>query len=199
MAEATHLLGLPLKHKMKDISDLAAELQKYLLRSGVNPMTGALNMGGNVIWRLGGAFPYSCLLTASLETPHTLRVMDGEGMVGQGSISVNNVYGLQALGFVASTASISTHYYPTAYLSLYGYNYGWYECARVGHDGVDPIVFSVPRAGNLTLLASKRINALDGILRLPNTRSGTPQANDCRYDPVTDTFEIYDGAQWRAH
>ena len=42
MAEIIHLLSLPLKHKMSDVQDLAAELQKYLLLDGSRAMTGDL-------------------------------------------------------------------------------------------------------------------------------------------------------------
>lgn len=59
--------------------------------------------------------------------------------------------------------------------------------------------FNIGKAGNITLLSTALLNAIDGVLRLPNTRPTTPQACDTRYDPATDTFEIYDGTQWRSH
>lgn len=45
MAEATHLLGLPRKHTMKEIKGLLDEFNKYLLLTG-GTMQGSINMGG---------------------------------------------------------------------------------------------------------------------------------------------------------
>lgn len=63
--------------------------------------------------------------------------------------------------------------------------------------GVDAFRFECyerTRAYNSALL-----DWLNGVLRLPNTRPASPVAGDTRYDPTTDTFEIYDGAAWKLH
>lgn len=53
--------------------------------------------------------------------------------------------------------------------------------------------------GNATLANNKSLNVISGVLTLPNTRPTSPSAGDVRYDPATDTFEIYDGVSWNPH
>lgn len=59
----------------------------------------------------------------------------------------------------------------------------------------------VPHTGDITMRSGKTLDfpTNDGILLLPDVRSATPQACEVRYDPATDTFEIYDGAAWNPH
>jgi len=91
--------------------------------------------------------------------------------------------------------TISTYWAQGNKFTLCSYYGGAYQSvARAIND-----YFDIMRAGDITLLSNKLLNAVAGALRLPNTRPSTPQAGDTRYDPTTDTFEIYDGAVWRPH
>lgn len=61
--------------------------------------------------------------------------------------------------------------------------------------------FEINRAGDITMLTGSILDfpTNDGILLLPDIRSAAPQAGEVRYDPATDTLEIYDGAAWNPH
>lgn len=200
MAEATHLLGLPLKHKMRDIKDLAEELTKYLLIDGSRAMTGSLDLDAIINWVKWAGIDLAIaplspteLCVRRITAPFELRDLRVRNFKMGGNLELrHNAY------FYTQALYYGAQFHFKAFDDIL---YDWVTVASVKADSgwSQDENFEIPRAGNITLVSNKLLNAINGALRLPNARPAAPQAGDTRYDPSTDTFEIYDGAVWRQH
>lgn len=178
MAEATHLLSLPLKHKMRDISDLAAELQRYLLLDGSRAMTGDFDLDGSDImnpYQINFSGGDVCIVgNASLGG--TLNVMNKALSVyrpmtlgaftswGESSSQFKNATGTQGFGIYPPSSILQALGSPAAVEPI------WNDSNAVlnfqSWDGSQRVVsavlgngakFEIKRAGDLTMLAGKKL------------------------------------------
>lgn len=217
MAESTHLLGLPLKHKLnaKHIADIMLsnltdqQLLSYelaskkwrnvstipdsaypnaLLLDGTRAMTAPLPIVDVYLKRIS---PVALAIYQSdLTTLASLRIY---GLDTEGAYKFPELIG-KVTNSVIRTLATET----TIDLKAQDELGSLVICAQlIASNGWDPIHrFDIPRLGDASLLSGRTLNSLNGIFRLPDSAPASPSANDCYFDASTNTLYVYNGTVW---
>lgn len=198
---AEHLLGLPLKHRMKDIRGLMAELETLLKLDGSRVMTGKFqgkdakfsmaNTSLEIAERSFGGAVYPELL------PMSSMAMKYMWITG-GIIAHSPDFDYPGITFYKTTDGQPD---PTK-AGYMVYNLPMYGGLIFGTLGQGDIIFNpvgetkIPRAGDITLLSGKILDAVNAVLRLPDSAPASPSTGDTYFNSGTDTLYVYNGTTW---
>jgi len=187
--------------------------QYFLLRSGKRAMTGKLKALDAKFTLPNSSLEIGEVAVGATKYPELrpLSSVSGKTMFMQTGVNIYDPdYNSPLLTFYNSVGGIpigSEMGYIRYNVATYG---GMYFQTIAGDMVFFPITGILrPFLNNFVSLGSpthkwkevnaKLFNVLNDVLRLPNSRPASPSAGDCRYDPATDTFEIYDGVGWNPH
>lgn len=229
MAEATHLLGLPLKHRMKDMKDYLFVLpntsmeikettvgttQLVLLNftdslaSQIGAMSGALYIidvlsedrayvaFSNVDGSISGWLEY----TPSADTLEFNNFSNVKLL----SPIITEIYEMKVTQIDSNLKPKTNNAYDIGYYHVLPFlrSY-WKNLYLSGSAYVDTIQESttnagvtIPKAGDITFLSGKILNAINAVLRLPNSPSASPSSGDTYFDATTNKLYIYNGTAW---
>jgi len=121
-----------------------------------------------------------------------LRIKNDAGSLANLMVSgINLYYGLTTYSL---DSFMQTYWSSSAYFRFRSWDGSDYrDCALLTNGRID-----IPRAGDITMRSGKVLDNLAGVFRLPNTAPASPSANDCYFDPATNTLYVYNGTAWKS-